>query len=497
MIYNVRDFGAIGDGAADDTLAIQKTIDFCSENGGGKVVVHNGSFLIGTIHLKSHVELHLTSTAALLGVSDLLHYYVDSQVTFKTLDRALIYAVGCEDIAITGQGTVDGQGAAFKSGPEDKRPVGVRFRDCHKVRLEGVLFKNAASFMIHPIHCSQMRIEGIRIYSMVQPNNDGIDLDGCQDVFISNCNITSTDDSIALKVIEPGQPCCDIVITNCILCSMCAAIRVGPDAVEDIYRVTVTNCVMRDTDLNGIKIQESMGAVMRDMLFSNIVMDNVAGPISIRLSGWKLGDTNEWAVLDDSNWEKGELKNIMFENIRGRAMAKGPKLGISITGCPNARPQSIMFSNIDITFPGGGTSEEGARRDVPDMERAYPECGIFGVLPAYGLYVHHVDGLTLNNVRFTTASEEFRPAIVCDDASDLEISGFKADGHAGESFIRLQNTPNVHISNTRVKGEAEAFLRVEGKNSSKIVIEGIDVGHVKNALDVADDVPADAVSRGW
>lgn len=497
MNYNVRDFGAIGDRKADDTHAIQKAIDFCSENGGGMVVLHNGAFLSGTIHLKSHVELHLTSTATLLGVSDLSRYHVDHKVPFAALDRAFIYAIGCEDIAITGQGTVDGQGAAFKAGANDKRPVGVRFRDCHKIRLEGVLFKDAASFMIHPIHCSQIRIEGIRIHSMVQPNNDGIDLDGCQDVFISNCNITSTDDSIALKVIEKGQPCRDIVITNCILSSLCAAIRIGPDAVENIERVTVTNCVMRDTELNGIKIQESMGAVMRDMLFSNIVMDNVAGPISIRLSGWKLGDTNEWAVLDDSNWEKGELKNIQFENIRGRAMAKGPKLGVSITGCPNARPQSIMFSNIDITFPGGGTSEEGARREVPDLERAYPECFIFGVLPAYGLYVHHADGITLNNVRFSTASEEHRPAFVCDDVSDLELNGFKAEGHAGESLIRLQNTRDVHITNSRVKGEGGSFLRVEGARSAEIVVEGIDVGHVANALDIADDVPADVVRRGW
>lgn len=495
MRYDVREFGAIGDGKTINTDAIQKAIDVCSKSGGGTVALRNGTYLSGTVHLRSHVELHLSSTGVLLGVPDLSRYYVDEQVTFKQLDRSLIYARGCEDIAVTGQGTVDGQGGLFTAGPRDKRPVGVRFRDCRNVRLEGVLFKDAGSFMIHPIHCRQMRIEGIRIDSVVQPNNDGIDLDGCQDVFISNCNIRSSDDSIALKVIEHGQPCTDVVVTNCILSSLCAAIRIGPDAVEDIERVTVSNCVMRDTVLNGIKIQESMGAVMRDMVFSNIVMDNVAGPISIRLSGWEFGDTNEWAVIDDSNWEKGKLENILFENIRARAMATDFKLGMSITGTPNARPRAITFSNIDITFQGGGTADEGARREVPDLERAYPECFIFGTLPAYGLYVHHADGITLNNVRFNVASEELRPAIVCDDTSDLELTGLKAEGNAEQSLIRLQNSRDARITNSRVLGEAGTFLQVEGSSSANIVLQAGELGRVKHALQIAEDAPSDAVRQ--
>ncbi|MHB1000106.1 MAG: glycoside hydrolase family 28 protein [Armatimonadota bacterium] len=475
MKYDVKEFGAIGDGKINDTHAIQLAIDTCAQNGGGVVVLHNGVFLSGTVHLKSHVELHLTSSATLLGSTDISHYYTDEKVTYRQINTAVIYACGCTHIAVTGYGTVDGQGGSFTAGPNDRRPVGVRFRDCHNIRLEGVLFKAAASFMIHPIHCSQMRIEGIRIYSMVQPNNDGIDLDGCQDVFISNCHIVSTDDSIALKVMEPGQPCCDIVVTNCILSSLCAAIRIGPDAMEDVMRVTVSNCVMRDTNLNGIKIQESMGAVMRDFVFSNIVMDNVGGPISIRLSGWKLGDTNEWAVWNDSNWEKGQLRNVMFDNIRATGMASDPKLGISITGTPNARPQAITFSNIDITFPGGGTVEEGARREVPDLERAYPECGIFGVLPGYGLYVHHADGITLNNVRFTTATEDKRPAFVFDDAEDIEFAGVKAQGHAVESLIRLQNARSVRIINSRILGDADSLVSIEGE-SSDIMVDNVDLG---------------------
>jgi hypothetical protein len=163
----------------------------------------------------------------------------------------------------------------------------------------------------------------------------------------------------------------------------------GPDAVTNIERVCVSNCVIRDTGMNGVKIQMSFGAVVRDMVFSNLVMDNVSGPISIRLAGWKMEAGNIWAVFNDSDWEKGKLRDILFENIRARVPGGGLKSCISITGTPHTKPRDTTYSNLDVTFPGGGTAEEATRRTVPDLERDYPEFFIFGILPAYGLYVHH------------------------------------------------------------------------------------------------------------
>lgn len=470
MRYDVHDFGAVGNGGSYDTAAIQDAIDACSENGGGTVELRNGTYLVGTLFLKSNVDLHIASTATLLGATDLSKYSADKQMPYQKISPSLIYASGCHDIAITGSGMINFQGEHFANEIDDVRPSGIRFRDCEGITIEGVLLRNAGAFMIHPIHCSGIRVNGIRIDNMAQPNGDGIDLDGCQDVFISNCHIVSSDDSIALKTIEHGQPCCDVVVTNCILSSLCAAIRVGPDAVEDIMRLTVSNCIIRDTRLNGIKIQESFGAVMRDMTFSNIVMDNVGGPISIRLAGWKLGDTNEWALFDDSDWENGELRNVLFDNIRATGMNTEWKLGISITGTSKTRPKMISFSNIDITFPGGGTLEEGERRNVPDMERVYPECMIFGVLPAYGLYAHHADYITLSNVLFTTYSDEHRPSIVCDDVSNFDIMGFKAQGHRHAPLIRLENSHDAHISHFRAIGESASLVKVEGPQSQDISV---------------------------
>ncbi len=493
--FDVRAYGAVGDGQTDETGAIQLAIDTCAQQGGGVVVLDRGTFLTGTLELRSHVELHLTSTAVLLGATDLAHYRADPQVVYKQLRHALLFAAGCQHVAITGQGTIDGQGKAFPNGATDPRPVLVRLRDCQNVRLEGVLIKDGASFAVHPIHCRQVRIEGLRIDSRVQPNSDGLDIDGCQDVYIANCNIHSGDDCIALKTIEPGAPCRDVVITNCILSSDCAAIRVGPDAVENIERVCASNCIIRDTRLNGIKIQAAFGVAMRDMVFSNMVMDNVTGPISLRLAGWQLGAGNVWAVFDDSKWEQGELCNILFENIRARVPADSIKSCISITGTPRTKPREIAFSSVDITFPGGGTAQEGARRDVPDLERDYPECYIFGVLPAYGLYVHHAQGITLNQVRFQLESADLRPAIVCDDVQRLMITGLQADGHPdAESLIRLEDAQAVLVTAARVLDPLGAFLRVEGAGCSRILLRNNDLDLARQPVTRTDDTPAEAVS---
>ena len=495
--FDVRAFGALGDGKSNDAAPIQRAIDECGQSGGGVVVLRNGAFLTGTLMLHSHVELHLTSTAVLLGIPVLSQYHVDEKVPYRILNRSLIFAEGCEHIAITGQGVIDGQGGLWREAVESDhpRPILIRLRDCSDVRLEGVLLKDSPAFSVHSINCRQVRIEGLRIDSHVGPITDGIDVDGCQDVFISNCNIRSGDDCIALKTLEPGSTCRDIVITNCILSSDCCAFRCGCDAVGNIERVSMSNCVIRDTHLNGIKIQESMGAMMRDMVFSNIVMDNTAGAISIRLAGWKLGTAKEWLVFDDSNWERGELTNILFDNIRVGAWTNVfPKMSISITGTSRTRPRQITFSNIDITFPGGGTSEDAARRNVPDLERDYPECYMFGVLPAYGLYVHHATGLTLNNVQFHLESEDFRPAIVCDDVQDLELAGFKADGNVkAESLIRLQDAQQVFIAESRPLTRVGTFLRVEGPLSREISLSGNELELAQKTVDIAPGLRGAAV----
>ncbi|CAL1516776.1 glycosyl hydrolase family 28 protein [Chitinophaga sp. MM2321] len=513
-VFDVRGYGAKADGKTDDAMAIQKAIDDCSKNNGGVVLLDNGTFLSSGITFKSNVELHLTVSALLLGSTDASKYNIDTKLSTKHPIRSLIYAPDCVNIAITGPGKIDGQGDLIKVKTDNERPDLIVLHGSKDIRIQDVFITNSCKFAVFVLQCERLRVEGVKLVNLKNANNDGFDIDGSKDVIINNTNIHSIDDCIALKASTREDVCSNIVITNCILSSRCAAFRVGPDALADIENVTMSNCIIRNTGLNGIKIQESMGAVTRNMTFSNIVMENVKGPISIRLSGWSAGPYNDsWTTFDDKDWEKGKLQNILFENIRAtvpRELEMKPEfavspagwlnitklnVGISITGTSKTRPQGITFSNIDITFAGGGTAEQAAIRNVPDLERDYPEMYMFGELPAYGLYMHHVSGVVLNNVRFDLKSEDLRPAIVCDDVDDLELTGFKATGSKNaESLIRLQNSSNVFINGSRPLNNIGTFLRVEGAKSNDIKLSGNKLNFARKAVEVTVGAKSGAVS---
>lgn len=495
-IYDVRKFGAKGDGKTNDAAAIQKAIDACNKGGGGVVLLDKGTYLSGGIKLKDHVELHVSSTAILLGSPNLADYNHDKN--FKQGDgiRSFINADKCQHIAITGPGKIDGQGQLFKATDGYAvRPYLVYLRSCTDVRITDVLLHNSAVWACWLLQCQRVKVRGARIDNPISPNRDGIDMDGCQEVHISDCNFKTEDDSIAFKVSEKGFPCRNITVTNCLISSKCAAIRLGPDAIDNIENISISNCVIRDTRLNGIKIQESMGGTMRNITFSNIVMENTNGPISIRCAGWKL-PPNESAPfeINDSNWENGKLQNILFNNIQ--ATMPKDNHAISITGTSKTRPRDITFSNIDFTFSGGGTAAQGARRNVPDMDRDYPEMYIFGDLPAYALYMHHVSGITLNNVMIRLNSDDLRPAIVCDDVDNLELSGLKVAGTKGaESTIRLQNSWNVFINNSKTLNETGTLLRVEGAQSRDILLSANKFNTSSKVVETTADVPKDAVTQ--
>jgi len=475
-VFDVRAFGAAGDKCTHDTRAIQSAIDACAQQGGGRVCLHAGTFLSSGLQLRSHVEIHLTSTATLQAIPDIAAYLPDKITPYHWINRSLLWAKDCEHISVTGSGTIHGAGDQFGTQQGDVRPVMIRFRACRQVRIEDVFLRDYPAFGVHLIQCRQVHVDRLRIDSQIRPNSDGIDIDGCQEVFIRGCSLTTKDDCIALKSLEPGHPCRDIIVSDCRLSSHCAAIRVGPDAVSAIESVTVTNCLIRDTGLGGIKIQQALGSVMRNLNFNNLVMDNVAAPIAVHLGGWKKG-SNVWAVFDDSAWDKGRLENVQFSHIQATVPplnAKGIfRSCIQLNGAAKARPRAITFSNLRITFPGGGTAEEAARREVPEVERAYPEVSMFGVLPAYGIYLRHADEVVLENIRFETASDELRPALVADDVRELDLRYFTAQGNANaESLIRLINVRQARLTHSRaLVASATQFVQIEGAASTDILCQ--------------------------
>jgi polygalacturonase len=445
--FSIRDFGAKGDATALDTNGIQAAIDACAKAGGGTVLVPPGTYLTATVFLRDNVLLHLLGGAVLLGVADpSLYHECDFAEYPVEFAGSLIYAEGARNIGVSGPGVVDGQGKLFPYGMENynaeemaraetrtsfPRPVLLRFERCNNVALQDLTVQNAASMAVHFEGCINVRVSGCQIDNRANQNTDGINLIACEDVLISDTRLTCGDDAVAIY-----KSARRIVITNCVLSSRWAAFRIGPFSTGIFRSISVSNCVVHDTYGAAIKLQMVEGGVMEDIAFSNLVMENVTGPVSLRLAGW-LG----WRRERAKSLPIGVMRGISFSNIRATVADdahplphEGPKNPgearscISITGLPGHPVTGVSFSNVRITFPGGGTESEAARTDVPELPDAYPEYHMFGVLPAYGMFARHVRDLVFHDVRFELAAPDKRPALVLNDAEDLDLERFKGQG---------------------------------------------------------------------
>ena len=506
--FNVRAFGAVGDGRTLDTAAVQAAIDACSQTAGGTVLVPAGNYLVGTLRLKSNVTLELAATAELLGSKDLTQYATNIArcgfVNETAIDKCLLYAEHAERIAIIGRGTVDGQGAAFPvrrpDGKLGERPMLLRFFQCTNVLVEGVTLRSAGAWCSHYRECDGVRVHGVNIHNRANGNGDGIDLMSTRNVRISDCTLLCQDDAICLQDMSDDRPTENIVINNCILSTRWAALRTGGAHRGGIRHVAMSNCFIYDTFGCGIKLQISGNGSLEDMTFTGIVMKNVTSPISLRLGNCHYNNEKR-----DERFPFGRLRNLLFNNIRATVIDEQSlndriweppvqpgkaqhhpgeeRQCISICGIPGHPIEGITLSDIHVTFPGGGTKADAAKRDMPELEDQYPEYFMWGVLPAYGLYARHATGLTLNNVRFDLAGTDLRPAVVCDDVGDLEIAGLRAAGDAtAESLLRLRNTCDAFIHNSRPLGPIETFLQVEGASSARISLAGNKLNQARKAL---------------
>jgi hypothetical protein len=477
-IFDVSTFGAVGDGVTMDTRPIQEAIDTCSATGGGTVIVPAGTYNIGPIEMKSMVHLFLEADAVLSGATDI--------ETYQKLPY-LVHAQEATRFAITGQGRIIGNGHVFPARKPDGswafRPRLMRFERCSDIILRDITLENSASWCTHMVLCSAVNVDGITIHNRVNQNNDGLDFDSCTEVRVSNCYLDCGDDAIALKT-NYTEPCKNITVTNCVMTSRWAAFRFGPEARGNFEDITVSNCVIHDTFGTGIKLQMNEGAVMRNILFSGLTMTNVSGPISMRLAGWRHG------ILSRDNPEGmpiGRFENVVITGLRA-TIAERPGVNvdvdlhpfpgeerscISITGLPGHPIEGITLSDIHITFPGGGTADEAARREIPDLPDTYPEYFMFGVLPSWGLYAHHIRGLVLHNITFDLDTPDLRPAIVLDDAETVMIDGFRVEGNTGaESVLRFVDTADAFLTGCNLLTPSSVFLQVEGGKSRDILIDG-------------------------
>jgi polygalacturonase len=435
----VSDYGAIGDGITLNTNSIQKAIDQCALEGGGRVVFGPGSFLSGTLVMKDHVELHVTKEALLLGSTNpgdypemvtAYRFYGDEWVK-----QSLIFGANLEDIAISGEGVIDGQGEAFQVTTKLKpdryrnRPFLIRFTECSGVEVRDVTMQNSAMWMQHYLACDKVLIENIKVYNHCNKNNDMIDIDGCRDVVIRGCVGDSDDDALTLKSTSP-RACENVSISNCILSSHCNAIKLGTESTGGFKNITITDCVVKPSSkkeviyglskgISGISLEVVDGGIMDGVLISNVVIDGPEVPLFIRL-----GNRARPHMEGIESPGVGEVKNIRIEDL---VVRNGGKTACSITGIPGFPVRNITLSNIAMELVGGEEAQDPPK-EVPELEDLYPEATMFGVLPASTLYMRHVDQIDLSEIFVTLQNPDKRIPLIAEDVKGVEYAEIYVDG---------------------------------------------------------------------
>ena len=498
---NITSYGAKGDSATLNTIFIQKAIDACHDGGGGKVIFPAGKYLSGTIVLKDNVTLLLQKDAVILGSTHVEHYnnldpFADGLGT--DVGWALIVAVDAKNIGIEGEGAINGQGSKLKeeqvktdSRPEGqrwgRRPFLLRIVRCDGVTVKGVSLLYSAAWTSHYFQSRHIRIENIKILSRGVAHNDGIDMDGSQDVVIKDCDINSGDDALCFKTTSSTMACKNISVSGLRLKSSQGAIKMGTESMAPFENIKISDCYIYETNNGGIKLLSVDGAHLRNVEISNIRMVEVKTPILVRL-GSRL---SVFRKGKDTQQPTGTIENVVIKNVKAIASDSAqlkPPSGILITGVPGHAVKGLTLENIEIDLLGDGTAEN-SRQAVPEAIDKYPEVKTFGpIIPAYGVWARHVEGLKLKNITFRLKHNDLRPAFICEDGKDVELKGWNIpETNGAQAVIRLENVSGAKISEMNVKGSAQAFVRIEGKESGEVKVSNNRTDGISRNIELATE----------
>lgn len=512
-IFDAHDFGAKGDGSTLNTEAFQQAIDHAAAAGGGTVWVRAGDFLTGGLVLRSRVTLHLETGAILRGstrVED-YRYHPGPPEEGDANGRHLLFAIDADDIAITGQGIIDGSGPAFWSrkgrpapskadlwgdviawdyGPATPRrpsPM-IELARCRNVRIEGVTLRNAPGWTLRPVACETVHIRGIRVRNPIYaPNTDGMDITACRNVFVSDCDIATGDDAICIKSENPyGEllPTKNITVTNCVLSTCCNGFKVGTATHGRVENIVFSNSVvyndstsaLNERVIAGIALEVVDGGSMSGVLVSNVQMENVRTPVFVRL-GRRTSSTRSF------------LRGIRMEQVH----ATGALLTSSLTGLPDMPIEDVVISNSSFRTVEHGRSA-WTRSPVPEQAEKYPEARMFGRLPAAGIYIRHAREIRILNTEFKHDPPEERPTLVCGDVLDLELRSITAPApDSSEAVIELRNCTETLLQGIRVVQNAHAFIHVLGATSKHIALSSNELSRIAHTAVFSDGASADAI----
>ncbi len=467
-VFDVKKYGAVGDGKTLDTMAINKTIAAAAAAGGGTVYLPAGTYLSFSIHLKSNVAVYLDHGSTILaadpnkvdgGYDPAEPNPADMYQDFghSHWHDSLIWGEQIENISILGPGLIHGKGLVRWDSP--RLGVGnkvIALKLCRNVIIRDVTFLMGGHFCILATGVDNFTLDNLKI----DTNRDGINIDCCRNVRVSNCSINSpNDDAICLKSsygLGFARATENVTITNCQVSGydpgtfldgtfkrtqtqapdhggVTGRIKFGTESNGGFKNITISNCVF--DRCRGFALETVDGGLFEDVTITNITMrDIMNSPFFLRL-GRRMRGPKGVPV--------GKLRRVSISNIV--VYNADPGYGSLIMGIPGYDIEDIKLSNIKILVKGGAPKEQ-AEVEVPELETEYPDPRMFGEIPAYGFFIRHVKGIELNNVEVSFINEDFRPAFILDDVKGANFINVKAQ-HAPDVpifVLKKVNDLNLH-----------------------------------------------------
>ncbi|WP_166238637.1 glycoside hydrolase family 28 protein [Paenibacillus turpanensis] len=487
--FDITQFGAIGDGVTDNTAAIAKAIEACSEAGGGTVVVPAGTFVTGPIQLKSNMVFYVGAGATILFSDDFERYTpVESRWSgYECYSYSpLLFGTGLKNVSVKGEGVIDGQGKKWwnayrelKKGvlPDSGirtqllelnraklesiksnivemetqflRPPLFQLINCEHVVIEGITLQNSPFWNTHLVYCNDVIIHGATIRNPSDtPNGDGIDLDSCVNVRVSDCFFDVGDDCLCLKsgIDEDGRrvgrPTENVAVTNCTMLRGHGGVVLGSEMSGDIRNVVISNCIFIGTD-RGIRLKtnRARGGIVEDLRVSNIFMKDVLCPLAIN-GFYRYGvDESNPLMTSQEAVPVGEgtpiIRGLYISDITAKNALAAAGF---IYGLPEMPIEDVVLKNITIEMTLNPDEQGGE----PDMVREHR------IMAGDGVLCKHVRGLEIQGVRIETRQG---PALLLEDSQDVTVSGLD---------MRRRHNDTPVISASKVAG-----LNVTGARSDE------------------------------
>jgi len=471
---NIKDFGAIGDGKTVATNSINAAIDSAVKKGGGTIFFPAGTFLSFSIRLKSNISLYLDQGCILLAADSASagfagydeaepnewgDKYQYQDFGHSHWHNSLIWGENLENISILGPGTIYGKGLTRSFGRQRKGMANkaIALKLCRNVILKDFTVLMGGHFALLATGVDNLTIDNVKM----DTNRDGMDIDCCRNVRISNCTVNSPfDDAICLKSsfgLGFARATENVTITNCQVSGFdrgtfldgtyqtkewklvpdhegpTGRIKFGTEANGGFKNITISNCVF--IHCRGLALETVDGGILEDVTINNIVMkDIVNAPIFLRLGARMRGPAGT---------PVGALRRIMISNIT--VYNADSHFASIISGIPGHDIEDVKLNNIRIYYRQMDSAISKIPTVVPENEKQYPEPAKMGIMPAYGFFIRHAKNIELNNVDISYLGTETRPAFVLDDVKDVSFFRVKAKAVVKSKSIVLKSIENFSI----------------------------------------------------